>query len=119
MGSLLLTAGEKGMRFSLPSSGSWFTSLQAVTKASDGHRDPPPKKRKLKIGSIRSILKYTGQNIETVVEGLERDNFMDAEQARWGLIGKIIKVDLKRTQNNKKKDLKDIRPRKRAECQPG
>jgi ATP-dependent Clp protease protease subunit len=48
MGSLLLTAGEKGMRFSLPNSAaSWCTSPRAAIQgqATDIH-DPRPRDRK-------------------------------------------------------------------------
>ncbi len=36
-------------------------------------------------------VKHTGQKMKTVVEALERDNFMSAEEAKdWGLIDEIV-----------------------------
>jgi ATP-dependent Clp protease protease subunit len=36
-------------------------------------------------------VKHTGQTFEAVVDALERDNFMDPEQAKdWGLIDEIV-----------------------------
>ena len=36
-------------------------------------------------------VKHTGQDYETVVDALERDNFMTAEEAKeWGLIDEIF-----------------------------
>ncbi len=36
-------------------------------------------------------MKHTGQKMEAVVEALERDNFMDPQDAKdWGLIDEIV-----------------------------
>lgn len=92
MGSLLLTAGEKGMRFSLPN------SRIMVHQPSGGYQGQATdimiharetQKLKDRLNSI--YVKHTGNDMETVVEGLERDNFMDAEEAKaWGLIDEIV-----------------------------
>ena len=92
MGSLLLTAGEKGMRFSLPN------SRIMVHQPSGGYQGQATdimihaqETQKLKDRLNQIYVKHTGQDIETVVQGLERDNFMDAEQAKdWGLIDEIV-----------------------------
>ncbi|MCR9067675.1 MAG: ATP-dependent Clp protease proteolytic subunit [Rhodobacteraceae bacterium] len=92
MGSLLLTAGEKGMRFSLPN------SRIMVHQPSGGYQGQATdimiharETQKLKDRLNEIYVKHTGQKIEAVVEALERDNFMDAEQARdWGLIDEIV-----------------------------
>jgi ATP-dependent Clp protease protease subunit len=92
MGSLLLTAGEKGMRFSLPN------SRVMVHQPSGGYqgqvtdilihaREVESLKRRLN----EIYVKHTGNDYETVEAGLERDNFMSPEEAKaWGLIDEIL-----------------------------
>ena len=92
MGSLLLTAGQKDMRFSLPN------SRIMVHQPSGGYQGQATdimiharetQKLKDRLNSI--YVKHTGQDMETVVDALERDNFMDAEEAKaWGLIDEIV-----------------------------
>jgi len=92
MGSLLLTAGEKGMRFSLPN------SRIMVHQPSGGYQGQATdimiharETQKLKDRLNEIYVKHTGQTLEAVVDALERDNFMDAEQAKeWGLIDQIV-----------------------------
>ena len=93
MGSLLLTAGEKGMRFSLPN------SRIMVHQPSGGYQGQATdimihakgKPRSLKTALNQIYVKHTGQTFEAVVDALERDNFMDPEQAKeWGLIDEIV-----------------------------
>ncbi len=92
MGSLLLTAGSKGMRYSLPN------SRIMVHQPSGGYqgqatdimihaRETENLKRRLN----EIYVEHTGQDYDAVVEGLERDNFMTAEMAKdWGLIDEIV-----------------------------
>lgn len=92
MGSLLLSAGEPGMRFSLPN------SRIMVHQPSGGYQGratdimihaEETQKLKDRLNSI--YVKHTGQTMENVIEALERDNFMDAQAARdWGLIDEIV-----------------------------
>jgi len=92
MGSLLLTAGEKGMRFSLPN------SRIMVHQPSGGYQGQATdimiharETQKLKDRLNQIYVKHTGQTFEAVVDALERDNFMDPEQAKeWGLIDEIV-----------------------------
>jgi ATP-dependent Clp protease protease subunit len=92
MGSLLLTAGEKGMRFSLPNSEimvhqpSGGYQGQATDILIHARRTEALKKRLNEI-----YVKHTGQTIEKVEAALDRDNFMDPEEAKaWGLIDDIL-----------------------------
>ena len=92
MGSLLLTAGEKGMRFSLPNSEimvhqpSGGYQGQATDILIHARRTEALKKRLNEI-----YVKHTGQDIATVEAALDRDNFMDPEDAKaWGLIDDIL-----------------------------
>ena len=92
MGSLLLTAGEKGMRFSLPN------SRVMVHQPSGGYQGQATdimihaqETQKLKDRLNGIYVKHTGQPMENVVAALERDNFMSAEDAKaWGLIDEIL-----------------------------
>ncbi|MEM1431444.1 MAG: ATP-dependent Clp protease proteolytic subunit [Pseudomonadota bacterium] len=92
MGSLLLTAGEKGMRFSLPN------SRVMVHQPSGGYQGQATdimihakETQKLKDRLNEIYVKHTGNDFDAVVETLERDNFMSPEEAKdWGLIDEIV-----------------------------
>ena len=92
MGSLLLTAGEKGMRFSLPN------SRVMVHQPSGGYQGQATdimiharETEKLKRRLNEIYVKHTGNSYEVVEAALERDNFMSAEDAKdWGLIDDIL-----------------------------
>ncbi|NHB77166.1 ATP-dependent Clp protease proteolytic subunit [Rhodobacter calidifons] len=92
MGSLLLTAGEKGMRFSLPN------SRIMVHQPSGGYQGQATdiwihaqETLKLKRRLNEIYVKHTGNEYDTVEAALERDNFMSAEDAKdWGLIDQIL-----------------------------
>jgi len=92
MGSLLLTAGEKGMRFSLPN------SRIMVHQPSGGYQGQATdimihaaETQKLKDRLNNIYVTHTGQEYQAVVDALERDNFMAAEDAKaWGLIDEIV-----------------------------
>ena len=92
MGSLLLTAGSKDMRFSLPNS-----SIM-VHQPSGGYQGQATDimihaefTQKLKRRLNEIYVTHTGQDYDTVEAALERDNFMSPEEAQaWGLIDKIV-----------------------------
>jgi ATP-dependent Clp protease protease subunit len=92
MGSLLLTAGEKGMRFSLPN------SRVMVHQPSGGYQGQATdimihaaETQKLKNRLNEIYVHHTGQPLEKVEAALERDNFMSPTEARdWGLIDEIL-----------------------------
>lgn len=92
MGSLLLTAGEKGMRFSLPNSRIMVHQPSGgfqgqATDISIHAREILELKDRLN----QIYVKHTGQLIKKVESALERDNFMTAEMAKeWGLIDEIV-----------------------------
>ena len=92
MGSLLLAAGEKGMRFCLPNSRvmvhqpSGGFQGQASDIALHAQEILDLKKRLNMI-----YVKHTNQKINAVEKALDRDNFMTPEQSlEWGIIDKII-----------------------------
>ncbi len=92
MGSLLLAAGEKGMRYCLPN------ARIMVHQPSGGFRgqaaDIEIQAReilKLRERLNRIYVKHTGQPLEEVETALDRDRWMSAEEAReWGLIDEVF-----------------------------
>ncbi len=92
MGSLLLTAGEKGMRFSLPN------SRIMVHQPSGGYQGQATdimihaqETQKLKNRLNEIYVKHTGQSLKKIEVALERDNFMSPEEAKdFGLIDDIF-----------------------------
>lgn len=92
MGSLLLCAGEKGMRFALPNSRVMVHQPSGgfQGQASDIERHAQDIiKMKRRLNEVYA--KHTGQNYETVENTLDRDHFMSADEAaKWGLIDKVI-----------------------------
>ena len=92
MGSLLLAAGEQGMRFCLPNSRvmvhqpSGGFQGQASDIALHAQEILDLKKRLNMI-----YVKHTNQKISSVEKALDRDNFMTPEQSLdWGIIDQII-----------------------------
>jgi ATP-dependent Clp protease protease subunit len=92
MGSLLLTAGTKGKRFSLPNSRimihqpSGGYQGQATDIEIHAKETLALKKRLNEI-----YVKHTGQSLDTIERSMERDNFMTPEMAaEFGLIDKIM-----------------------------
>lgn len=92
MGSLLLSAGEPGMRVSLPN------SRIMVHQPSGGYQGQATdimihaqETQKLKERLNGIYVQHTGQKLKAVVDALERDNFMDPAEAKaWGLIDNIV-----------------------------
>jgi len=92
MGSLLLAAGEAGMRFSLPN------SRIMVHQPSGGYQGQATdimihaqETQKLKDRLNQIYVKHTGQKLKHVEGALERDNFMSPQEAKdWGLIDEIV-----------------------------
>jgi len=92
MGSLLLAAGEKGMRFTLPN------SRIMVHQPSGGFQGQASdialhakEILELKDRLNKIYVHHTGQTLKKVEAALDRDNFMTAEEARdWGLVDEIV-----------------------------
>jgi ATP-dependent Clp protease protease subunit len=91
MGSLLLTAGEKGLRICLPN------ARVMLHQPSGGYRGPASDierhaedilATKRRLNEI--YVKHTGQPYEKVEKTLDRDFFMTAEEAKsWGLVDRV------------------------------
>jgi len=92
MGSLLLASGEEGMRYSLPH------SRIMIHQPSGGYQGQATdieihanETLKLKKMLNQLYVKHTGQKLPTIEKSMERDNFMDPEQAQsFGLVDKVI-----------------------------
>jgi ATP-dependent Clp protease protease subunit len=91
-GSLLLAAGAKDMRFSLPNS-------RIMVHQPSGGFQGQATDILLHAAQIQNIkrrlneiyVKHTGQSYQMIEDTLERDRFMTAEQARdFGLVDKVI-----------------------------
>ena len=92
MGSLLLTAGEKGMRFALPNARILVHQPSGgfQGQASDIERHAEDIiKMKRRLNEI--YVKHTGQTFKAIEDALERDKFLTAEMARdFGIVDKVI-----------------------------
>lgn len=104
MGSLLLAAGEKGMRYALPHSRimlhqpSGGFQGQATDISIHAKEILEIKDRLNKIYAAN-----TGRNVEQVEEALERDKFMTPEEAKdWGLIDQIVESRVSDAQDSGK-----------------
>ena len=92
MGSLLLAAGEKNKRFSLPN------SRIMVHQPSGGFQGQASdiERHAKEIISLRSRLNeiyvnHTGKDLKTIESALDRDTFMTSDDAKkFGLIDKVV-----------------------------
>ncbi|MBF5078375.1 ATP-dependent Clp protease proteolytic subunit [Paracoccus sp. NBH48] len=92
MGSLLLAAGELGLRYSLPN------SRVMVHQPSGGYQGQATdiliharETEKLKRRLNEIYVHHTGKSLTEVEEALERDRFMTADEAKdWGLIDEVV-----------------------------
>jgi ATP-dependent Clp protease protease subunit len=92
MGSMLLCAGEKGMRYATPNARIMVHQPSGgfQGQASDIERHAEDIiKLKRRLNEI--YVKHTGQSYEVIETTLDRDYFMTAEQARdFGLVDEVI-----------------------------
>jgi len=92
MGAVLLTAGAKGKRYSLPNSRIMIhqplAGMQGTAEEISIHlREFQRTKRRLN----EILIKHCGQSLETIEKDTDRDRFMDPEEAcSYGLIDKVI-----------------------------
>ncbi len=92
MGSLLLTAGQAGHRYSLPN------SRIMIHQPSGGARgqatDIEIQAReilRLRENLNNMYVKHTGQKLDKIEAAMERDNFMSADEAKaFGLIDQVV-----------------------------
>jgi len=92
MGSFLLSAGQKGKRFSLPNSRIMVhqpsAGFQGQATDIEIHANEVLSLKK-RLNEIYS--KHTGKSTEDIKKALERDNFMTPDSAKdFGLIDKVV-----------------------------
>lgn len=92
MGSLLLCAGEKDMRFALPNARIMVHQPSGgfQGQASDIQRHAEDiMKMKRRLNEV--YVKHCDQSYEMVEQTLDRDHFMSADEAKdWGLIDRVV-----------------------------
>jgi ATP-dependent Clp protease protease subunit len=92
MGSLLLTAGETGMRFALPNARILLHQPSGgfQGQASDIERHAEDIiKMKRRLNEI--YVKHTGKDYSTIEKTLDRDYFLTAQESmEFGLIDKVL-----------------------------
>jgi ATP-dependent Clp protease protease subunit len=109
MGSLLLTAGEEGMRFALPHA---RVMLHQPSGGAQGQATDIEIQAR-EILALRERLnniyvKHTGQTYETIEKSLDRDNFMNAERAKeFGLIDQVVSKRAQSTEGDPNDDSGD------------
>ena len=92
MGALLLTAGTKGKRFSLPNSRMMihqpWGGIQGAAEDISRHAQEILNLRQ-KLNEI--LAKHCGQKVEKVEKDTDRDYFMSAQEAKeYGLIDEVV-----------------------------
>ncbi len=92
MGSLLLTAGEHGMRFAVPNARIMLHQpsggFQGQVSDIERHAEDIIKMKR-RLNDI--YVKHTGQPYEVIEKTLDRDHFMGSDQAKaFGLIDQVI-----------------------------
>jgi len=91
-GSLLLTAGEKGMRFSLPNSRIMVHQPSGVYQGQVTDIEIQTNeiiKTKKRLNEIYA--KHTGKKLNEIAEIMERDKYFSPHEAiKFGLIDKVV-----------------------------
>ena len=93
MGAVLLAAGEKGKRFSLPHSRMMIHQPMGGFQGQASDIDIHAREILLVRERLNSILAHhTGQTMEVIAQDTDRDRFMSASEAReYGLIDALLK----------------------------
>ncbi len=92
MGAVLLAAGAKGKRYSLPSSRVMIHQPLGGFQGQASDIDIHAREiLKIRDELNRLLANHTGQDVDTIAKDTERDNFMDAEMAaEYGLIDEVL-----------------------------
>ncbi len=92
MGAVLLSAGAKGKRFSLPNANIMIHQVLGGAEGAASDVEIRVKymlKLKQRLNSV--IAKHTGQPEDVVEKACDRDNFMSAEEAKaFGLVDEVV-----------------------------
>ena len=92
MGAMLLTAGTKGKRYALPHARVMIHQPLAGTEGTTEEILIHAKEFLRTKETLNQLLaKHTGQPLDVIKQGTDRDNFMSAAEARdFGLIDKVL-----------------------------
>ena len=92
MGSFLLSAGEKGKRYSLPNSRIMVHQPSAGFQGQATDIQIRAQEIQLLKNRLNKIYsKHTGKSVDEISKALERDNFMTPEEAKkFGLIDSVV-----------------------------
>jgi ATP-dependent Clp protease protease subunit len=92
MGSLLLTAGAKGKRFSLPNSRIMIHQPSGGAQGQATDIEIQAKEiLRLRANLNNIYVKHTGRKLADIEKAMERDNFMSADEAKkFGLIDEVV-----------------------------
>ncbi len=92
MGSLILAAGAAGKRFALPNSNIMVHQPSGGFQGQAADIEIHAKevlKTRARLNEIYA--RHTGQELKTIEEAMDRDRFMDAEQAKaFGIIDEVV-----------------------------
>ena len=93
MTAVLLTAGAKGKRYSLPNARIMIhqplAGMQGTAREVEIHVE---ELRRIKKKMNQIMIEHTGHSLEKIEEDTDRDRFMSADEAReYGLIDKVVK----------------------------
>lgn len=93
MGAFLLSAGQKGKRYSLPNSRIMIHQpLGGAQGQATDIQIQAAEIQRMKDDLNAMIAAQTGQDIKTIEKDTDRDNFMSAQQAcDYGLVDEVIK----------------------------
>lgn len=93
MGAFLLAAGAQGKRYALPNARVMIHQPLGGFQGQASDIEIHAKEiLKIKGDLNRLLAHHTGQPLETVEKDTDRDNFMDAEQAReYGLVDQVLR----------------------------
>ncbi len=94
MGSLLLTAGDKGKRFALPNSRIMIHQPSGGAQGQATDIEIQAREILRMRASLNDIyVQHTGQKLDVIEAAMERDNFMEAGEAKeFGLIDEVVEV---------------------------
>lgn len=92
MGAVLLTAGAKGKRFSLPNSRIMIhqplAGMQGSAQEIEIHVE---ELRRIKRKMNEIMITHTGHSLEKIEQDTDRDRFMSADEAvQYGLIDRVV-----------------------------
>jgi ATP-dependent Clp protease protease subunit len=92
MGSFLLAAGEPGMRVALPNARIMIHQPSGGARGMASDIEIQAKEiLRIKARMNDLYVKYTGQSLETVEKAMDRDTFLEADEAKaFGLVDAVF-----------------------------